>query len=189
MSEDIETFLQQYEALPQFDKRFEQSLVAKLNFMNTNPDQQEQTKKLVKYCDNVFSSACERMVQAVHPGANLDKTYKILDLLQSILSVGLKTEELQSRLTSNFLALDGSKVNNAPLTLELMRRGILSAQKWDSQIATFIRESQQFGGGAQNVKELLAMLREFLEGATNSPSQSNMKEFSYQSFSSVMLVI
>jgi hypothetical protein len=66
--------------------------------------------------------------------------------LQAVLvQGGPKNEDLQSKLTSNFLAMDGSIVNSAPLTLELMRRGILSPQKWDIQIATYIKESQQFG--------------------------------------------
>lgn len=131
VQEDIETYLRQYEQLPQFTKAFEQHLVAKLNHMNQSSDSQEQIKKLVKFCENVFKSACERLA-AASPSASIDKIHKILNLLQVILSVGLKGEDLQAKLTSQFLGFDGTAPTNANLTLDLMRREILSPREWDS---------------------------------------------------------
>ena len=62
-SEDIETFLKLYEQQPVFDKRLESLLGQKINFMNVRADQSDQVRKLVKFCENIFKSACERLVQ------------------------------------------------------------------------------------------------------------------------------
>ena len=95
----------------------------------------------------------------------------------------MKGEDLQGRLTSNFLAMDGVVANNAGHTLDLMRRGILSPAKWDAQIAVVIQESLQFGGGVSVMvnnssnKDLFLMLKDFFERA--SQLKENNNEFTY----------
>lgn len=70
-----------------------------------------------------------------------EKAIKILDFL-TFVTATLKNEDMQGKLTQKFLALDASIVNNANITLDFMRRGIVSHAKWDSSIATYIREQQ-----------------------------------------------
>jgi len=61
--EDIESYLKQYETLATFDKRFEEQLGQKLELMSARPEQQgDQVKKLIQFCDNLFSSVCERLL-------------------------------------------------------------------------------------------------------------------------------
>lgn len=96
-------------------------------------------------------------------------------------------EDLQSKLTQNFLALDGTFVNNAVITLEFMRRGILSHSKWDSQIAIFIKENQQFSSSLSNpVSELFTFLREFFEMAVQD---GGARDLTYQHFPAIMALI
>jgi len=83
------------------------------------------------------------------------------------------------RLTQKFLAMDGSVNNNSEMTLILMRRGILSASKWDSQIASFIKDSLQFS----ITKELLTFLKTFLEMI------SIQKDLSSLTFPNIMHII
>ena len=61
-NEDIEAYLKQYESLQIFDKKFEHHLSQKITFMNSRPDQGEQIKKLVKFCEIIFKAVCERMI-------------------------------------------------------------------------------------------------------------------------------
>jgi len=81
------------------------------------------------------------------------------------------------------LALDGTYVNNVSLTLELMRRGILSHLKWDSQIAIFIKENQQFSTAVQ---DLFTFLREFFEVAVQPDGP---RDLTYQHFPSIMALL
>ena len=112
------------------------------------PDQHAvQVNKLKQFSENLFFSVCERlaaqsqsqMMQQLH-----EKTVKILDFLQYIaLNLRLPgNEDIQMRFTQKFLSFDGSINNNTYVTLTLMKRGLLSPQKWDSQMASFVKESQ-----------------------------------------------
>jgi hypothetical protein len=63
-----------------------------------------------------------------------EKIIKILDFLQFITAYHRFPggEDMQMRFTQKFLSFDGSINNNAYVTLTMMKRGLLSASKWDS---------------------------------------------------------
>lgn len=117
---------------------------------------------------------------------------KILDFL-AFIAVNLKTQQqqvgqefdLQERLTKSFLGMDASANNNTQLTLTLMRRGILSCQLWDSQIAAYIREQQHLTL-SQHMRDLFAFLKEFLEATQASQATGGN---TYLNFPNVLMII
>ena len=69
-----------------------------------------------------------------------------------------------------------------------MKRAILSAAKWDSQIAQFVREYQPFNQSnslTKEMKDLFTFLRDFFEAAVGVEGST----LSYQNFPHVMQVI
>jgi hypothetical protein len=91
-SDEIEAFLKVFEGLQVFERKFEQILAQKISSMNEKPSESiEQGKKLAKFCENIFLSACERLASQPHSNyaQSSDKTTKILDFL-SFVTANLK---------------------------------------------------------------------------------------------------
>lgn len=140
MNDDIEAYLKVYENLTSFEKAFEKSLGLKLQSLSAPPptkeaapSHNEQLKKLIQFCENVFYSLCERL-SIVQPGQQqqqqsaLEKNAKLLDFLSFAAgNIKIANEDMQMRLTQKFLGMDQSFSNNTQLTLNLMKREILSA--------------------------------------------------------------
>jgi hypothetical protein len=63
-NEDIEAYLKQFELIPSFDRSFEKQLLIKLQHMTQRPDRSfDQIKKMMQFCENLFTSVCERLSQ------------------------------------------------------------------------------------------------------------------------------
>ena len=63
-NEDIEGYLKQFELIPTFDRSFEKQLLIKLQHMTQRPDRSfDQIKKMMQFCENLFTSVCERLSQ------------------------------------------------------------------------------------------------------------------------------
>lgn len=67
-----------------------------------------------------------------------------------------------------------------------MRRGLLATSKWDSSIATYIRESQQFSTSASDVYNFL---NEFFNLAIINANPSGKGAFTYSHFPNIMALL
>jgi hypothetical protein len=91
-----------------------------------------------------------------------------------------KAEDLQKKLTQQFMAFDTNIFTNVELTITLMKRGIISTAQWDSQVSFYIRDNQQF----QPQEQFFIFIKEFLEF-----SIQKQKIFGYHHFPNLMAVI
>ncbi len=79
------------------------------------------------------------------------------EFLKAIIQ-GIKQEELQKKLTHEFLKLEDPLINSVDLTLYLMKHQLISVNEWDVQMAIFLKDNH-----AQINDQTLNFIAQFLQ--------------------------